>query len=55
MQLYHFDQRSEAARLPIYIPQMIIPLGFLLMMIGTCLHRISALIDPQQANGNQHI
>jgi TRAP-type C4-dicarboxylate transport system permease small subunit len=48
-QLYNFDQRSEAARIPIYIPQMIIPIGFLLMMVGTLLHRIMAMIDPSDA------
>lgn len=42
-QLYDFDQRSEAARIPVFIPQMIVPVGFALMMLGTVLHRIREL------------
>jgi TRAP-type C4-dicarboxylate transport system permease small subunit len=38
-QLFEFDQRSEAMRIPIYIPQMVIPIGFALMMVGIVLHR----------------
>ena len=38
-QLFEFDQRSEALRIPIFIPQMVIPVGFALMMIGIVLHR----------------
>jgi len=38
-QLFQFDQRSEAMRIPIFIPQMVIPIGFALMMIGVVLHR----------------
>jgi TRAP-type C4-dicarboxylate transport system permease small subunit len=36
-----FDQRSDAARIPIAIPQMIIPVGLALMICATILHRLA--------------
>jgi C4-dicarboxylate transporter DctQ subunit len=50
-QLIEFDQRSEAARIPVAYPQMLIPIGFLLMAIGTILRRFdSGESDSAQAN-----
>jgi TRAP-type C4-dicarboxylate transport system permease small subunit len=50
-QLFEFDQRSEALRIPIFIPQMVIPVGFALMMIGIILHRRIKL-GNRAATGN---
>ena len=35
LQLYEFDQRSQAAQLPLAIPQALIPLGFALIALVT--------------------
>jgi C4-dicarboxylate transporter DctQ subunit len=37
VQLYEFDQRSQAAQLPLAYPQALIPLGFALIAIVTAL------------------
>jgi C4-dicarboxylate transporter, DctQ subunit len=41
MNFIEFDQRSDAARIPIAIPQSLIPVGLVLMIIATILHRIA--------------
>jgi TRAP-type C4-dicarboxylate transport system permease small subunit len=40
-----FDQRSDAARIPIAIPQALIPVGLALMICATILHRMAT---PEQ-------
>jgi TRAP-type C4-dicarboxylate transport system permease small subunit len=35
VQLYEFDQRSQAAQLPLAIPQALVPLGFALIALVT--------------------
>ena len=40
LQLFDFDQRSEALHLPVFIPQMAVPVGFGLMVAGVILRRI---------------
>ena len=37
VQLYEFDQRSQAAQVPLAIPQALIPLGFALIAVVTAL------------------
>lgn len=50
-QLSEFDQRSEAARIPVAYPQMLIPVGFLLMAIGTILRRFDS---DESESGDAH-
>ena len=39
--LYNFDQRSQSAELPLYIPQSLIPIGFAIMAIMVALRLIT--------------
>lgn len=43
--LFMFDERSQAANVPLWIPQAMIPLGLGLMIVGT----IARLLDPKKA------
>lgn len=46
-----FDQRSEAANVPLYLPQVFVPIGFALLIAGT----IARLLDPTRTAGDHGI
>lgn len=45
-QLYMFDQRSQAANLPLYVPQAMVPLGLLLMALATAMRLVAGRDRP---------
>lgn len=45
--LYQFNERSQAANVPLFIPQAFVAIGFFLLIVGT----IGRLADPAQLLG----
>jgi C4-dicarboxylate transporter DctQ subunit len=50
-QLATFNERSQAANVPMFIPQAFVPIGFALLIVGT----IGRLLDPAQRLGRSDI
>jgi TRAP-type C4-dicarboxylate transport system permease small subunit len=48
-QLYAFDQRSEAANMPLWIPQAIVPVGLLLVAVAAAARLVTATGAPHDA------
>lgn len=48
-QLYDFDQRSQAANMPLFIPQALIPIGLALLALATAARLVSARGDRHEA------
>jgi C4-dicarboxylate transporter, DctQ subunit len=49
LQLYAFDQRSQAANMPLWVPQALVPIGLLLLAIATAARLVSAKGDRHEA------
>ena len=48
-QLYLFDQRSQAANMPLWIPQALVPLGLTLLALATAARLVTAKGDRHEA------
>lgn len=48
-QLYLFDQRSQAANMPLFIPQALVPIGLALLALATAARLITARGDRHEA------
>lgn len=46
-----FDQRSQAANVPLFLPQVFVPIGFALLIAGT----LARLLDPTRTPANADI
>lgn len=49
LQLYAFDQRSQAANMPLWIPQAFVPLGLFLLAVATAARLVSVKGDRHEA------
>ena len=49
LHLQQFDERSEAANVPLYIPQAMVPIGLTLVALGA-LARLAMLASPRPEN-----
>ena len=49
LHLAQFDERSEAANVPLFIPQAIVPIGLVLLALGA-LARLAMLALPPDEN-----
>ena len=53
-QLYDFDQRSEAIRIPIAYPHSVIPIGLGIMILAAIARLIAPLIDTTVGGAGSH-
>jgi TRAP-type C4-dicarboxylate transport system permease small subunit len=53
--LFNFGQRSYALRLPMWIPQGIIPVSLLLIVVMSLLRIFVHLTDEDSEAGNDHV